>query len=99
MHNAAFAELDLDWAYLAFEVAPGDLGAALAGARALGLGGLSVTIPHKEAVLAAVDEVTDAARAIGAVNTLVPAGAGRLRGDNTDGAGFLASLADEGFDP
>jgi shikimate dehydrogenase len=99
MHNAAFAELGLDWIYVACEVAPGDVEAAFAGARALGLGGLSVTIPHKAAALAAVDEATDAARAIGAVNTVVPAGAGRLRGDNTDGAGFLASLADEGFDP
>lgn len=99
MHNAAFAELGLDWIYVACEVAPGDVEAAFAGARALGVGGLSVTIPHKAAALAAVDEVTDAARAVGAVNTVVPAGAGRLRGDNTDGAGFLASLADEGFDP
>ena len=99
MHNAAFHELGLDWIYVACEVAPGAVAAAFAGARALGLGGLSVTIPHKAAALEAVDEVTDTARAIGAVNTVVPTGDGRLRGDNTDGAGFLASLADEGFDP
>ncbi|HEX3622043.1 MAG TPA: shikimate dehydrogenase [Acidimicrobiales bacterium] len=99
MHNAAFAALGLDWAYLALEVRPGDVPAALAGVRALGLGGLSVTIPHKAAVAAEVDELTPTAAAIGAVNTVVPLGDGRLRGDNTDGAGFLASLADEGFDP
>ena len=99
MHNAAFGELHLDWVYVACEVAPGAVTAAFAGARALGLGGLSVTIPHKAAALEAVDEATEAARAIGAVNTVVPLEGGRLRGDNTDGAGFLASLADEGFDP
>jgi shikimate dehydrogenase len=97
MHNAAFRELGLDWVYVACEVAPGAVDAAFAGVRALGLGGLSVTIPHKAAALEAVDEVTDAARAIGAVNTVVPTGVGRLRGENTDGAGFLASLSDEGF--
>jgi shikimate dehydrogenase len=99
MHNAAFADLELDWIYVACEVAPDAAAAAFAGARALGFGGLSVTIPHKAAALAAVDEMSDAARAIGAVNTVVPVGDGRLRGENTDGAGFLASLADEGFDP
>lgn len=99
MHNAAFAALDLDWTYVALEVRPGDLPAALAGMRAFGLAGLSVTIPHKAAVLAEVDEASDAATAVGAVNTVVPAGDGRLRGENTDAAGFLAALADEGFDP
>ena len=99
MHNAAFAELGLDWVYVACEVAPGSVGAAFAGARALGLGGLSVTIPHKAAALAEVDELTPTARAVGAVNTVVPRGDGRLLGENTDGPGFLASLADEGFLP
>ncbi|HWI05518.1 MAG TPA: shikimate dehydrogenase [Acidimicrobiales bacterium] len=99
MHNAAFRELGLDWIYVACEVAPEQVGAAFAGVRALGFGGLSVTIPHKAAALEAVDELTDAALAVGAVNTVVPVGDGRLRGENTDGAGFLASLADEGFDP
>ena len=99
MHNAAFRELGLDWIYVACEVAPGAVDAAFAGVRALGIAGLSVTIPHKAAALDAVDEVTEAARAVGAVNTVVPTAGGRLRGDNTDGAGFLASLAEEGFDP
>ncbi len=99
MHNAAFAALGLDWIYVAFEVAPGGLDAAFAGARALGVGGLSVTVPHKAAALAAVDEATATARAIGAVNTVVRREDGSLVGDNTDAAGFLASLAEEGFDP
>ena len=99
MHNAAFRALDLDWIYLAFEVVPDSVEAAFAGARALGFGGLSVTIPHKAAALDAVDEATAAARAIGAVNTIVSPGDGSLLGDNTDGAGFLASLTDEDFDP
>ena len=99
MHNAAFRELDLDWIYVACEVAPGGVDAAFAGVRALGFGGLSVTIPHKAAALDAVDEVSDAARAIGAVNTVVPTDGGWLRGENTDGTGFLASIAEEGFKP
>ena len=97
MHNAAFGELGLDWVYLAFEVAPGCAAAAFAGVRALGIAGVSVTIPHKAAALAEMDEVSDVARAVGAVNTVV-ADDGRLVGHNTDGAGLLASLSDEGFD-
>ena len=99
MHNAAFGELALDWVYLAFEVAPAAVTAAFDGVRALGLAGLSVTIPHKAAALAQVDEASGAARAVGAVNTVVVRDDGKLLGDNTDGAGFLASLSDEGFDP
>ena len=99
MHNAAFRELDLDWVYVAFEVAPDSLAAAFDGVRALGIGGLSVTIPHKGAALAAVDEATATAAAVGAVNTVVPRADGSLLGENTDGAGFLASLDEEGFDP
>ena len=99
MHNAAFRAAGLDWIYVALEVAPGRVAAALAGARALHIAGLSVTIPHKEAAAAEVDELSPAAQAIGAINTVVPAPDDRLRGENTDGAGFLGSLADEGFDP
>ena len=99
MHNAAFHDLDLDWVYVACEVAPEALSAAFGGARALGLGGMSVTIPHKAAALAEVDDASAVARAVGAVNCVVPADGGWLLGENTDGAGFLASLADEGFTP
>lgn len=99
MHNAAFRAEDLDWIYLAFEVEPGQVPSVMDGARALDVGGLSVTIPHKATAASEVDELSPTALAIGAVNTVVPIGEGRLRGENTDSAGFLASLADENFDP
>jgi shikimate dehydrogenase len=95
MHNAGFASLGLDWAYAAFDVAPGAAPAALAAMRTLGLAGLSVTMPHKHDVAAAVDELDPAAAALHSVNTVVPIGDGRLRGHSTDGAGFVASLAEE----
>src|SRR5690606_22277731 len=89
----------LDWAYLAFEVADGRGGDAVRAARTLGIDGLSVTMPHKAAAAAAVDEVSTAARALGAVNCVSRRG-DLLVGHNTDGEGFVASLrADGGFDP
>jgi shikimate dehydrogenase len=100
MHNAAFAALDLDWVYLAFDVDPDDLPGAFDGVRALGICALSVTIPHKEAVAAEVDRLSPLAAALGAVNTVVREPNGVLRGENTDGPGFLRALQDdEGFDP
>jgi shikimate dehydrogenase len=99
IHNAAFAAAGLDWVFVAFEVEPGEAGRALDGARALGLGGLSVTMPHKADVAAAVDERTAVVDRLGAANCVVPVGGGRLRGESTDGAGFLRSLADGGVDP
>ena len=100
MHNAAFRALGLDWAYLAFEVPEGEADAAVAGARALGIVGLSVTMPHKAAVVASVDRLSPVAAALGAVNTIVAGAGGVLVGENTDGVGFLDALGqDEGFDP
>jgi shikimate dehydrogenase len=97
--NAAFAEVGLDWAFLAFEVPAGATAAALDAARVLGLAGLSVTMPHKTETARLVDELSDSARALGAVNCVVRDG-DRLVGHNTDGAGFVASLVgDAGFDP
>lgn len=93
MHGAAFAELALPHRYFAFHVRPADLRAALEGARALGLGGLNLTVPHKRAACALVDELSPEAERIGAVNTVVIEG-GRLRGHNTDGAGFWAALGE-----
>lgn len=98
MHNAAFAEAGLDWVYAAFEVVPGAAGAALAAMRSLGIAGLSVTMPHKDAVAAAVDTLDPAAAALGTVNTVVLQPDGALAGYNTDGAGFIASLRDVGVD-
>lgn len=88
IHNAAFAARGLDWVYLAFEVAPGAAAAALEAVRVLGIRGLSVTMPHKTAVADAVDELSNAARELRAVNCVVHRD-GRLIGDNTDGAGFV----------
>jgi len=97
--NAAFAEVGLDWVYLAFEVVEGDTAGALDAARVLGIEGLSVTMPHKTTTARLVDELTASARALDAVNCVVRDD-GRLVGHNTDGAGFVASLAhDAGFDP
>ena len=99
LHNAAFRALDLDWVYLAFEVRRGSASEALTGMRVLGLDGLSVTMPHKNAVLAAVDRLSPTALALQAVNTVVRKG-DVLEGHNTDGAGFVAAVRDdEGFDP
>lgn len=100
LHNAAFAAAGLDWVYVAFDVAPGQARRALDAMRVLGLGGLSVTMPHKQDVHAAVDEVAPGADALRSVNTVVRGPAGRLVGHSTDGDGFIASLhADAGFDP
>lgn len=97
MHNAAFEAMGLDFCYVAFEVPPESLEAAVVGARALGVVGLNVTIPHKEALLRLVDEISEEARLVGAVNTL-QVREGRLWGDNTDGRGFVASLAAAGIE-
>jgi shikimate dehydrogenase len=99
IHNAAFAAAGLDWVFAAFEVEPGGAARALDGARALGLGGLSVTMPHKEDVAAAVDERSAVVDRLAAANCVVPVGGGRLRGESTDGEGFMRSLADAGVDP
>ncbi len=99
IHNAAFRSLGLDWVFTAFPVAEGSAGAALAGMRALGIDGLSVTMPHKQGAAEAVDRLSDDARALRAVNCVVREG-DELVGHNTDGPGFLAGLhAAAGFDP
>lgn len=92
--NAAFAEMGIDWAAVAFDVPEGGGAAAIAGAAALGLRGLSVTMPHKDVAAATVDALTPAAAALGAVNC-VAIEAGTTTGHNTDGDGFVASLRAE----
>ena len=96
LHNAAFAQLGVDWVYVAFPVHAGEAQHALDAMRTLALGGLSVTMPHKEAVAMAVDSLDPAAAALRSVNTVVPQADGTLRGYSTDGAGFVASLAASG---
>jgi shikimate dehydrogenase len=70
MHNAAFAALGLNWRYLAFEVRPDDLRAAIEGARAMGFAGLNLTVPHKLLALELVDALDPSAKRWGAVNTI-----------------------------
>lgn len=98
LHNAAFAALGLDWVYLAFPVPPGRAQDALVSLDVLGVEGLSVTMPHKAAVSAAVDRRTGPAAALGAVNCVFRDGRS-LVGDNTDGIGFVDSLAEAGVKP
>jgi shikimate dehydrogenase len=95
MHNAAFAALGLDAVYLAFDVAPTSLAAALAGVRALRVRQLAVSIPHKVAIMEHLDEVDETARTIGAVNTVTYID-GRLVGSNTDWVGAVRALEDKG---
>jgi shikimate dehydrogenase len=99
IHNAAFASLGLDWAYVPLPVAPGRLRPAIDGLVSLGLRGANVTMPHKTESAEIADELTDDARRLHAVNTLVVA-ADRLLGHNTDAPGFERFLRrDVGFDP
>ena len=95
IHNAAFAATGLDWAFMAFEVRSGEAVAGLDAMRVLGLGGLSVTMPHKAAVACAADEMSEAVTTLGAANCVVPLVDGRLRAENTDVGGFLGGLVDD----
>lgn len=99
MQNHALAAAGIDAVFVPFHVLPEHLGQAVAGIRALNLLGVNVTVPHKEAVCAYLDDIDPVARQIGAVNTIVNRN-GRLCGYNTDGLGFLGSLQqDLGLDP
>lgn len=91
MHNAALAELGIDTVYVAFPVAAETLEAAIAGFAATGVQGFSVTIPHKQAIMPLLAELTPEAQAVGAVNTVWRAEQGWI-GTNTDVAGFVAPL-------
>ena len=98
IHNAAFRASGIDWDYMAFPVPPEMLDQAVAGLRALGAMGANVTMPHKEAVIEHLDDLSGDARAIGAVNTIQRVGA-RLVGHNTDVDGFAEFLTgDAGVD-
>ena len=94
IHNAGFAAVGLDAVYVALDVAPEQVTAAVAGVAALGLLGANVTVPHKQAVFAAVSHRAPAAAASGAANTLYWED-GRLTADNTDVAGLAAVLAED----
>jgi shikimate dehydrogenase len=91
MHNAAFRELGLDWAYDAIEVPPAAFDALVHDLLQRGYVGANVTVPHKLAALAVADSATDTARAVGAANTLSFID-GSIAADNTDVHGFLRAL-------
>ena len=94
MMNAAFAELGLDWRYLALPVPPAHFAATVRALAASGYRAANVTIPHKLAARELADELSPDAAAIGAVNTLTLDPDGRIRGDNTDGAGLIDALGE-----
>lgn len=91
MHNAAIAHLGVDYVYLPLPVAAADLDAALSGFTAIGLRGFNITIPHKQAIIPLLSDISATAHAIGAVNTVWRTDAG-WSGTNTDVDGFLAPL-------
>ena len=91
MHNAAIAHLNADYAYLPFPIHPDNLERAIAGFSAIGLKGFNITIPHKQSIMPLLDEISEVAQAIGAVNTVWREG-DRWHGTNTDAVGFLAPL-------
>jgi shikimate dehydrogenase len=99
MHNAAFKKLGMDACYVPFAVRPEKLGDALRAVIPLGLCGVNITVPHKEQVPGYLDDLSEEARLINAVNTIEVRN-GKLIGYNTDGKGFLRSLdEDASFKP
>jgi shikimate dehydrogenase len=103
MHNAVFEALGLSGAYLSLPVPPGQIRAAVWGLAALGFRGANVTVPHKRAVMPALDTLSAEAGALGAVNTLVfrrdAGGRATIEGHNTDARGFVRALRRGGLEP
>lgn len=91
IHNEALRRLELNWRSLAFEVAADEAAQAMQAVRVLGLRGLSVTMPHKAAVVPHLDRLAPSADALGVVNC-VSNEDGELVGHNTDGDGFVAAI-------
>ncbi len=98
MHNAAFKKLRMNARYVPFAVHPDNLRVAAKAILPLGICGLNITVPHKQAIISCLDELSEEARLIGAVNTIQIVD-GKLVGHNTDGRGFIRSLRDSaGYD-
>ncbi len=98
MHNAVFEKLGMNCAYVAFDVGAEDLGDAITCFKALGFGGVNVTIPHKLTCMEHLDGLSKDAEVIGAVNTLEFKG-DKIIGHNTDGIGALNALKEGGAGP
>jgi shikimate dehydrogenase len=103
MHNAAFDALGLNYRYVPLPVPPGQVETAVRGLAALGFRGANVTVPHKRAVIPALDSIAPVDREVGAVNTLVIGrrtdGTPVIGGYNTDERGFVGALRQGGFEP
>lgn len=99
IHNAAFAAAGVDAVYVALDVEASAFKPTIETLRAIGFLGASVTMPYKEPALELCDEVGDAARLLGSLNTLIPLADGRLRGETTDGEGCVGALRGVGVDP
>lgn len=95
VEEAGYKALGLNYRYLTIEVKPEDLRTAMDSVKALGMRGINLTMPHKIAVIPMLDELSESAKIIGAVNTVINE-KGRLIGENTDGKGFIRALRDEG---
>ena len=98
VEEAAFLAKGLNYRYLTIKVLPEDLEAAMNSVRVFGMKGINLTMPHKVKVLAYLDELSEAASIIGAVNTVIHRD-GKLYGENTDGKGFIIALKNEGITP
>ena len=96
MEEAGFESAGLNWRYITVKVMPKDLDAAMEGLRAFNMRGVNLTMPHKVNVLKHLDSLSESARVIGAVNTVICQEDGTLLGENTDGKGFVKSLEDAG---
>ncbi|MFA5779494.1 MAG: shikimate dehydrogenase [Elusimicrobiota bacterium] len=94
MHNAAIEKMDIDFIYLPFEVKTDGLPDAVSAIRIFNITGVNVTIPHKENIIKYLDEISEEAKKIGAVNTIVNKN-GKLSGFNTDYYGFLKSISEK----
>ncbi len=97
IHNAAFAQKGLDFAYVAFRVEQSRIESAVKGIRALNIRGASITIPHKVSVVRYVDHLEPVAKQIGSINTIVN-DKGTLKGYNSDGTGALKAFQDRDMD-
>lgn len=97
IQEAAFRALGLDrWRFLTIDVEPENIGAAIAGLKAMKFRGINCTIPHKLEVIKHLDKIAPSAKLIGAVNTVINDD-GVLTGENTDGQGFMIALASAGI--
>lgn len=92
LQNYWLSQYDIDGAYIPLPVDPQQLGTAVEGLKSLGFQGCNVTVPHKEKIMPFMDELSARAQKIGAVNTVIVQEDGRLKGDNTDGFGYMAHL-------